>query len=97
MSGDLGRYQRNDAGTDQRGGVAVAMPDPAELITFRSAGALLGVTHPTIRRWITEQRLSEYRIAGSPRVDRREVLGLISLVSAARHDSKPLNHRGARR
>lgn len=59
------------------------MPDPTDLITFRAAGALIRVTHPTIRRWITERRLSEYRIAGSPRVDRREVLGLISLVSAA--------------
>jgi excisionase family DNA binding protein len=83
MSSDLDRYQRNDIEADQRGGVAVQLPEPTELITFRSAGALLGVTHPTIRRWITEQRLSEYRIASSPRVDRREVLGLICLISAA--------------
>lgn len=61
----------------------MSTPDPMDLITFRAAGALLGVTHPTIRRWIGERRLSEYRIGGSPRVDRREVLGLICLVSAA--------------
>jgi hypothetical protein len=61
----------------------MSMPDPADLITFRAAGTLLRVTHPTIRRWITERRLSEYQLAGSPRVDRREVLGLIRLVSPA--------------
>ena len=96
MSSDLDRYQRNVAGAE-RGAIAGTMPAPTELITFRSAGALLGVTHPTIRRWITEQRLSEYRIADSPRVDRREVLGLISLVSPAQHHSRPLHRRGVSR
>lgn len=97
MNSDLDRTQRYGTGVDQRGSVAATMPDPTELITFRSAGALLGVTHPTIRRWITEQRLSEYRIADSPRVDRREVLGLISLVSAAQRHSKPLHRHGVSR
>lgn len=57
--------------------------NPNDLITLRAAARLLGVTGPSIRRWISEGRLSEYRIANSPRVDRREVLGLVVLVSAA--------------
>ncbi|PXX52297.1 excisionase family DNA binding protein [Nocardia tenerifensis] len=59
----------------------MSLPDPAELITLRAAAALLRVSHPTIRRWISQRRLSEYRVGASPRVDRREVRGLIVLVS----------------
>ncbi|MFD8104371.1 hypothetical protein ACFV24_33040 [Nocardia fluminea] len=59
------------------------MPNPADLITLRKAGELLGVTHTSIRRWIDEGQLSEYRIANSPRVHRSEVLGLVVLVRPA--------------
>lgn len=60
-----------------------SLPNPNDLMTFRAAGALLGVTHTSIRRWITEGHLSEYRIANSPRVNRHEVLNLIVLVRPA--------------
>ncbi|WP_280410997.1 helix-turn-helix domain-containing protein [Nocardia asiatica] len=66
----------------------MSMPNPLDLITFRAAGDLLGVSHPSIRRWISEGKLSEYRIANSPRVDRHEVLSLVVRVSAAQEATR---------
>ena len=58
------------------------IPDPHDLISLRAAGRLIGFSAPTIRRWIDENKLTEYRVGDHAiRVDRNEVLSLIVRVS----------------
>lgn len=59
----------------------MSIPDPQNLISLRAAARLIGFSGPTIRRWIGENRLTEYRVGEhSIRVDRNEVLSLIVRV-----------------
>lgn len=60
----------------------MSIPNPKDLISMRAAGRLIGFSAPTIRRWVDENKLTQYRVGDHAlRVDRNEVLSLIVRVS----------------
>jgi excisionase family DNA binding protein len=65
----------------QPGGAAMIRPDPKDLVSMRAAAKLIGFSGPTIRRWLDNRTLTEYRVGEhAVRVDRHELLSLVVRV-----------------
>ena len=58
-------------------------PAPVRLVSVRAAAAYLGLSHRTVRRWVSDGRIPGYAVGGSIRVSMVDVEALPQLIPTA--------------
>lgn len=60
-------------------------PDPDQMLSYRQAGELLGVSSDSVRRWVTQGRLPAYRLSRQVvRIKRKDLDAVLVPVQSGR-------------